>query len=65
MLSEQERLSLRYLAKADRPLWGGHLQRREPISDPDMRSWIERGLIKQVEDQGYIITDAGRLAIGR
>lgn len=53
-------LSLRYLALSGRPLWGGHLQRGEPVSDPDMRRWIEDGWIKAVGTEGYVITEAGR-----
>lgn len=54
---------LRYLVRSLKPLWGGHLERGEPISDPQMRSWIERGLIVAVEEygvKGYRITPAGR-----
>lgn len=57
------RLSLSYLAKSREPLWGGHLKRGEPITDPEMRSWVANGLIKQFRDEGYFITEAGRAAL--
>jgi hypothetical protein len=56
-------MSLEWLAKQREPMWGGHLQRGEPMSDPLMREWIEDGWIKAVGKQGYILTDKGRAAI--
>lgn len=53
-------LSLSYLAQSDNLLWGGHLQRGEPISDPDMRRWVDDGIIEAVGTEGYRITEAGR-----
>ena len=63
MLTEREKWSLRYLGKANRPLWGGHLKRGEVLSDPDMPRWIEQGFIEAVGTEGYVLTDAGRQAI--
>lgn len=56
-------LSLRYLARSRQPLWGGHLKRGEPVSDPDMRRWIDEGIIEVVGTDGYVITDKGRALI--
>ena len=54
-LSKRDRLHLRCLLDADEPLWGGHLQRGEPITDPDMQRWLDLGLIKVVgEGTGYV-----------
>lgn len=58
-----ERLQLEYLAKAARPIWGGHLKRGEPITDPDMQRWLDGGWIKTVGTEGYRITDRGRKAL--
>lgn len=55
-----ERLQLAYLAKSPRPLWGGHLQRGERITDPNMQRWIDSGFIEAVGTEGYRITDWGR-----
>ena len=53
---------LRYLERQKLPVWGGHLERGEPVSDPTMRQYIEDGLIKAVETpcKGYVLTDKGR-----
>ena len=54
-LSNRDRLHLRHLRDADEPLWGGHLQRGEPITDPDMQRWLDAGLIEVVgEGTGYV-----------
>lgn len=57
---------LSYLARSLKPLWGGHLQRGEPVSDLQMRSWIARGIIVAVEEagvKGYRLTAKGYAAI--
>lgn len=59
MMTERDKLHLGYLAKATRPLWGGHLQRGEPVTDPDMPRWLELGWIEQVGNQGYLLTAKG------
>jgi len=55
--------SLQYLARSHVPLWGGHLKRREPITDGEMQDWVDRGLIQAVGTEGYVITEAGREVI--
>lgn len=62
-MTNRERSQLQYLAKSSRPLWGGHLQRGERITDPDMERWLECGWIQVVGDKGYEITDLGRKAL--
>lgn len=44
------------------PMWGGHLERGEPVSDPMMRRWITDGIIEAVSSPrpGYVLTDKGR-----
>lgn len=64
-MKEIEQLSLAYLAKSAKPLWGGHLERGEPISDPDMQRWLNLGFIKQIANEGYVITRAGRHSVER
>jgi hypothetical protein len=63
MTKSIERMQLEYLAKSHRPIWGGHLQRGERISDPDMQRWLDSGWIEAVGTEGYRITDAGRKAL--
>lgn len=59
MLTENEKLELRYLRRANKPLWGGHLKRKEPITDPKMQRWLDLGLIKAVQNNGYVLTETG------
>lgn len=48
-----------------RPLFGGHLERKEPLTDPDIIAWLRDGLIELHKNStGYIITEKGRKAIG-
>lgn len=61
-LSKMELLELRYLAK-HQPLWGAHLQRGEPLTDPQMRRWIESGLIEAQGTDGYRLTAIGHIEI--
>lgn len=61
-ISTRDKWALMYLAKADRPVWGGHLSRGEP-ANYEIQNWLERGLIQQVGDQGYVLTEFGRSAI--
>lgn len=58
-MTQRDKMHLGYLAKAVSPLWGGHLQRGEPISDPDMRRWVELGWIEQVGHDGYVLSAKG------
>lgn len=57
---------LQWLARQQLPMWGGHLERREPVSNANMRQYIDDGLIKAVSRPrlGYIITDKGRRFCG-
>lgn len=64
ILTKLERWMLEDLGRSEQPLWGGHLKRGEPVNDPDMRRWIENGLIEAVGTEGYRLTDAGRAACG-
>lgn len=61
------RIELKWLSEQSLPMWGGHLERGEPISDPVMRGWVEDGLILAVEKPrlGYIITPKGIQALTR
>jgi hypothetical protein len=59
LLTESEKLELRYLQRANKPLWGGHLKRKEPITDPKMQRWLDLGLIEAVRDDGYMLTATG------
>lgn len=63
MMSKRDRLHLGYLEKARQPLWGGHLERGQPITDPDMPRWLSHGWIERVDRQGYILTAAGQIAL--
>lgn len=62
-MTKLDRLILEYLGQAEKPLWGGHLKRGEPLRDQTMQRWLKQGLIEAVDGKGYILTDAGRAAI--
>jgi hypothetical protein len=62
-LSNMDRQHLGWLANQHSPMWGAHLERGSPITDPDMRRWVELGLIKAIETKGYVLTDKGRAAL--
>jgi hypothetical protein len=59
-LTKTEAMELRYLERADRPLWGGHLERGEPVTSPVMQRWIDAGLIEAHGTKGYMLTEAGK-----
>lgn len=63
VLGKNAVLHLRWLAQQGKPMWGGHIERGEPLTDPDIKSWLEAGLIKRVEDFGYMITEKGLDAV--
>lgn len=63
MMSPQERMELNYLRKSPRPLWGGHLERGQPISDPMMKRWVDLGWIIPVAKRGYILSPKGEQAL--
>jgi hypothetical protein len=54
---------LAFLAKQRSLIWGGHLQRGQPLNDQHMVSWLANGLIERVGNEGYRITPAGRAAL--
>lgn len=60
-------LELEWLGRQGMPMWGGHLARGEPVSDPMMAHWIAEGLIEAVETprQGYVLTEKGRRYVGK
>jgi hypothetical protein len=64
-MNEMDLLSLQWLGRQSLPMWGGHLGRKEPISHPQIRTWIADGIIEAVEKPrpGYVLTDKGRAAI--
>jgi len=53
---------LEWLGKQRLPMWGGHLERGEPASDPQLRAWVADGIVQAVEQprKGYMLTDKGR-----
>ncbi len=64
-MDRTRRLELQWLARQSTPMWGGHLERGQPISDPQMRAWVEDGVIERVDHPrlGYVITEKGRALI--
>jgi hypothetical protein len=59
-----ERLVLDDLCRSPKPLWGGHLERGDPITDRDMQRWLDNGWIAVSEDRsGYVLTDLGRRVV--
>jgi len=64
-LSRREIAELTYLADQVYPIWGGHLHRGQPQTDPLMQRWLALGLIVQVRNDGYCITGLGRAALAQ
>ena len=58
---------LRWLAKQTAPVWGGHIERREPITDPQLKRWVKHGIVTQVMGMrsGYRITPKGLVLLER
>ena len=56
---------LEWLSKQKIPMWGGHLERGEQITDRQMQEWVDCGIIMAVTKPclGYVLTDRGRAAI--
>lgn len=64
MAKSLERLQLEWLGKQAHPVWGGHLARGEPISDPDMRRWLDNGWIEVTPGrEGYRLAMKGHEAL--
>jgi hypothetical protein len=64
MIDDSDILILRYLRAANRPIFGGHLSRNEPLTDTRLLRMIENGWVTaDGEGIGYSITDAGREAL--
>lgn len=48
------------------PRFGGHIERGEPLTDPNLLAWLRDGLIElDPTKRGYVITDKGRDAIDK
>lgn len=67
ILTERDRLELSYLRMRDRPLWGGHVERGEPITAPRLQKWVDEGLIEYTEVtlKGYVLTEKGKQALDK
>lgn len=61
MLTDRDKMELRYLAKQKGPIWAG--VRASGSMPEDMRRWKAAGLIAESGD-GYVITTEGRKACG-
>lgn len=55
-------MELKWLSNQHRPVWGGHIERGDPISDQQMLQWLADGIIEAVKQPnvGYVITNKGR-----
>lgn len=53
---------LQWLSRQHLPMWGGHLERGEPINDRTLLAWVNAGLIEAVDKPcvGYVLTEKGR-----
>ena len=54
---------LQYMEKQGRPLFGGHLKRKQPVTDTSMKETLDAGLIRQMGEDGYVLTDWGKEVI--
>ena len=62
ILPKKDVRQLRWLDRQRSPVWGAHLKRGDPITDPSMQSWLDQGLIQQI-GEGYVLTNYGRKLI--
>ena len=65
MLTERDKMELRYLAKQRGPIWSGvraAKERGDRITDESFNRFLAEGLIAEKGD-GYIITNTGLAAI--
>lgn len=69
-LTNDERRSLIWLSQQSEPVWGGHLERGEPIDGPriDLRfsEWVRNRLVEEWPNhhkRGYRITEKGRVIL--
>ena len=64
-MTHKEFLQLKWLGNQSAPMWGGHLERNDPVTDYPMRGWIDGGLIQAVSQPrlGYVLTSKGRAEI--
>ena len=59
---------LRWLSRQTAPVWGGHIERREPITDRQFKAWVKHGIIRQEvgpAGTGYRITPRGLVLLKR
>lgn len=62
-LKKDDRLRLKWLSLHG-PAWGGHIERKEPLTNPDLKAWLQAGLIKlDASGIGYVLTEKGHRAI--
>lgn len=63
-LNDREILELKYLARQNKPIWGGVIKRG--ADDPKLRNWEESGLIRRVlrPEPGFLITEKGKALTG-
>lgn len=66
-MTDKDRLHLRYIAASGCPVWGGHIDRGEPITDhPEMARWLANGWMERGDTtwlKGYRITAVGLRAL--
>jgi hypothetical protein len=55
-------MDLRYLSCMEMPVWGGPLKRGIDmlVDDADLAYLVTMGYAKQVDQEGFVITDLGR-----
>jgi len=60
VLRDIDRRELKWLAQQTDPVWGGHLDRGEPVQvGSPLEFYLSSGLIKCVRGVGYVITTRG------
>lgn len=64
-ITKREAVELRYLQRQRSPIWGGHLQRGQRLSDPQMQRWLDAGLIERVGNEGYVLSAKGAEELAR
>ena len=58
-VTDRELRELEHLEKKGKPLWGGTIGEDGRTKDSELQNWLWMGLIKQVGNDGFVITDKG------
>lgn len=63
-LTARQISELAYLGRSPKPLWWGVIERDPELRQcPELREYVEAGLIEQVGKRGFVLTPRGRKTV--